>query len=66
MDDLCGGGSPAQPGGGSPAQPGVGVTYRARPDDPLHIRTNALTNPDDVKAALATVALCREIGNAPP
>lgn len=36
------------------------------PDDPLHIRTNALTHPDDMKAALATVALCREIGNAPP
>jgi len=36
------------------------------PDDPLHIRTNALTHPDDMKAALATVALCRQIGNAPP
>lgn len=36
------------------------------PDDPLHIQTHALTHPDDIKAALATVALCREIGNAPP
>jgi choline dehydrogenase len=35
------------------------------PDDPLHIQTNTLTHPDDVKAAIATVALCREIGNSP-
>lgn len=43
----------------------VSLTGR-NPDDPLHIRTHALSHPDDIKAALATVALCREIGNAPP
>ncbi len=33
-------------------------------DDPLRIQTNALSHPADVKAALAAVALSREIGNA--
>ncbi len=35
-------------------------------DDPLRIETNALSDPADVKAALAAVALSREIGNASP
>ena len=33
--------------------------------DPLHIVTNALSDPEDLKAAEASVALTREIGNAP-
>jgi choline dehydrogenase len=34
------------------------------PDDPMRIEANLLSHPDDVKAALACVALCREIGNS--
>lgn len=32
-------------------------------DSPLHIETGALSHPADIKAALATVELCREICN---
>ena len=35
------------------------------PNDPLHIVTNGLSEPADVEAGLASVALAREIGNAP-
>ena len=35
------------------------------PDDPLHVVTNGLSEPEDVKAALASVALTREMGNSP-
>jgi choline dehydrogenase len=35
-------------------------------DDPLHIEANTLSHPDDLKAAIASVELCREIGNAAP
>ncbi len=35
------------------------------PHDPLHIVRNGLSEPADVEAALASVALAREIGNAP-
>src|ERR1700730_12344945 len=34
------------------------------PDDPMRIEANLLSHPDDVKAALAGVELCREIGNS--
>jgi choline dehydrogenase len=34
------------------------------PADPLHIEDNLLSHPDDMKAAVAAVELCREIGNA--
>jgi choline dehydrogenase len=34
------------------------------PLDPLHIEPNHLTHPDDMKAAIACVQLCREIGNS--
>jgi choline dehydrogenase len=37
-----------------------------KPDDPLHIEANTLSHPDDLKAAIACVELCREIGNAAP
>ena len=37
----------------------------ARPEDPLRIRTGALSEPDDLKALVKAVALCREIGNDP-
>jgi choline dehydrogenase len=36
----------------------------ARPIDPLRIDSNFLSHPDDMKAALACVEICREIGNS--
>jgi choline dehydrogenase len=36
------------------------------PLDPLHIEDNLLSHPDDIKAAIAAVELCREIGNSAP
>ncbi len=36
------------------------------PDDPVRIEANMLSHPDDMKAAIAAVELCREIGNATP
>jgi choline dehydrogenase len=35
------------------------------PDDPIQIEANTLSHPDDMKAAVACVELCREIGNSP-
>src|SRR5262249_59967549 len=35
-------------------------------DDPIQIEANTLSHPDDLKAAIACVALCREIGNSTP
>jgi choline dehydrogenase len=34
------------------------------PDDPIHIEANTLSNPDDLKAAIACAEICREIGNS--
>jgi len=34
------------------------------PDDPIQIEANTLSHPDDMKAAVACVELCREIGNS--
>src|SRR5258708_25931213 len=34
------------------------------PLDPIEIEANFLSHPDDLKAAIACVALCREIGNS--
>jgi choline dehydrogenase len=34
------------------------------PLDPVEIEANTLSHPDDVKAAIACVELCREIGNS--
>jgi choline dehydrogenase len=34
--------------------------------DPIQIEANFLTHPDDLKAALACVELCREVGNSAP
>jgi choline dehydrogenase len=34
------------------------------PIDPLQIESNQLSHPDDLKAAIACVQLCREIGNS--
>jgi choline dehydrogenase len=34
------------------------------PADPVHIQANLLSHPDDLKAAIACVQLCREIGNS--
>jgi choline dehydrogenase len=36
------------------------------PDDPLLIDANTLDHPDDLKAAVACVELCRAIGNSTP
>jgi choline dehydrogenase len=34
------------------------------PDDSIQIEANALSHPDDLKAAVACVELCREVGNS--
>jgi choline dehydrogenase len=36
------------------------------PYDPIQIEANMLSHPDDMKAAVACVELCREIGNSAP
>jgi choline dehydrogenase len=36
------------------------------PEDPIQIEANTLSHADDLKAALACVELCREIGNSAP
>jgi choline dehydrogenase len=38
----------------------------ANPLDPIQIEENALSHPDDLKAAMVCVELCREIGNSVP
>ncbi|MBN3455047.1 GMC family oxidoreductase N-terminal domain-containing protein [Mycobacterium sp. DSM 3803] len=38
----------------------------ADPLEPIDIHANMLSHPDDVKAAVAAVELCREIGNSSP
>ena len=35
-------------------------------DDPVRIGANMLSHPDDIKAAIACVELCREVGNSAP
>jgi choline dehydrogenase len=34
------------------------------PDEPVQVEANTLSHPDDLKAAVACVELCREIGNS--
>ena len=36
------------------------------PDDPIQIESNTLSHPDGMKAAVACVELCREVGNSTP
>jgi choline dehydrogenase len=36
------------------------------PTDPVRIDAKMLSHPDDMKAAIAAVELCREVGNSPP
>jgi choline dehydrogenase len=36
------------------------------PNDPVQIEANTLSHPDDLKAAVACVELCREVGNSTP
>ena len=36
------------------------------PQDPIQIKANTLSHPDDMKAAIACVELCREVGNSTP
>ena len=36
------------------------------PRDPVEIEANTLAHPDDIRAAVASVELCREIGNSNP
>jgi choline dehydrogenase len=38
----------------------------ATPLDPIRIEDNLLSHPDDLRAAIACVELCREIGNSAP
>src|SRR5580700_7056454 len=38
----------------------------ANPHDPIEIEANTLAHPDDMKAAITCVELCREIGNSRP
>jgi choline dehydrogenase len=38
----------------------------ANPQSPIEIEANTLAHPDDMKAAIACVELCREIGNSGP
>jgi len=38
----------------------------ANPQSPIEIEANTLAHPDDMKAAVACVELCREIGNSGP
>jgi choline dehydrogenase len=38
----------------------------ANPQDPIRIDADTLSHPDDLKAAIACVELCREIGNSTP
>jgi choline dehydrogenase len=38
----------------------------ADPRDPIEIEANTLAHPDDMRAAIASVELCREIGNSGP
>jgi choline dehydrogenase len=38
----------------------------ANPGDPIEIEASTLAHPDDMKAAIACVELCREIGNSGP
>ena len=35
-------------------------------DDPIQIEANTMSHPDDLKAAIACVELCREVGNSIP
>ena len=48
-----------------PASRGQVRLQDADPLAPLAIDANMLSHPDDVKAAIACVELCRELGNAP-
>jgi len=34
------------------------------PHDPVHIEANTLSHPDDLRAAIACVEICREVGNS--
>jgi choline dehydrogenase len=36
------------------------------PDDPIQIQSGFFSHPDDLKAAVACVKLCREVGNSAP
>jgi choline dehydrogenase-like flavoprotein len=38
----------------------------ADPHDPIHVDANTFGDPDDLKAAIGCVELCREIGNSAP
>jgi choline dehydrogenase len=45
---------------------GTNPPDRARSFRPLQIEDNLLSHPDDMKASIACVELCREIGNSAP
>src|SRR5271168_1530083 len=49
-----------------PKSPGRIRLTGPNPCDPVQIEANMLSHPDDMKAAVACVELCREIGNSAP
>jgi choline dehydrogenase len=46
-----------------PKSRGQIVLTGPKPSDPVQIETNFLSHPDDMRAAIACVELCREVGN---
>jgi choline dehydrogenase len=48
----------------APKSPGRIRLSGSKPNDPLLIDSNTLAHPDDLKAAIACVELCREVGNS--
>ena len=51
---------------GNPAEGSTGIDWLTGANllDPIEIEANHLSHPDDLKAAIACVELCREIGNS--
>ena len=47
-----------------PKSKGQIVLTGPKPSDPVQIETNFLSHPDDMRAAIACVELCREVGNS--
>jgi choline dehydrogenase len=54
--------------GPSPAQKAVRRLRLTGPNplDPIEIEANTLTDPEDMKVAIACIELCREVGNSTP
>ena len=50
----------------TPEKPWPCLSYRAQPNDPVRIEANILSDPDDLKAAIACVEQLREVANSVP